>query len=278
VLFSFYCDESYDGNPPGNRKIPKGSPPHEPTTYVVGGWFSQARVWRRVEAQWNQKNKACKVPRFHAAHLNGATWEFDGWSKNRRQRYSRGMLRILKDRKTGLAGVSVGIYADDYRRIISDAGRERMGHPFFVCFKSCLAFIGWGMRNAAPEDQVAVVIDQSPFAMEAIKIFYDLKSDPGFIYASRLATCTLADSSEVAALQTADFLAYETFKAMYDDTGGKPNPRYVLKSMFPHNPFAGYYFEDNLLNRIKADIESSTAKPNGLVIVPPENWEAWNQE
>jgi hypothetical protein len=47
VLFKFACDESYDS--------PR-QPPFDPKTYVVAGFFSEERIWEKVERRWKNAN------------------------------------------------------------------------------------------------------------------------------------------------------------------------------------------------------------------------------
>jgi hypothetical protein len=270
VLFRFVCDESYD-SPKGNARRPKGSPPFQPNTYVVAGFFANDKTWGKIEKQWDGKNNRVHVPRFHASHLNARTWEFDGWSKNRQIRYSKDMLKILKDQKHKLHAVSCGLLADEYRSIINDKGRENFGHPYLVCFKTCIAIIAKEMEAGGfpPEDQFAVILDRNEFELDAVRTFYELKDDPGFAYRSRLATCTPGSAKQVISLQPADFIAYETFRLLHEKRYKEPKIRHVLKSMFDTNGFSGYYFEAETLNRIKEPLEAATCRPGGFVVIMP---------
>src|SRR6266446_379916 len=112
MLFVFACDESHDSI---KEKLPKGSPPFEPKTYVVSGFFSDEKTWARVERRWKRANGRFKVDRYHASHLNAKTWEYDGWSDPQKIRYSKRMLAIIKDQKQKLHAVSCGLLADEYR-------------------------------------------------------------------------------------------------------------------------------------------------------------------
>jgi hypothetical protein len=71
LIFRFFCDESYDSN------LNKGQ---EPKTYNVAGFFGDQKSWERLERRWDSKNTRVKVPRYHAAHLNAGTYEYEGWS------------------------------------------------------------------------------------------------------------------------------------------------------------------------------------------------------
>lgn len=265
VVFRFYCDESYDS--------PK-SKGGEPISYVVGGFWGDQRVWERVERLWDEKNKRVRVKRFHASHLNAGTYEFHGKSKNWRLRYSRDMLRILKDQKRRLHGLSCGIYVDDYRRIISAEGQVKMGHPYLICFKSLISRVAGFMSHPnsgfGPEDRFSVVLDRNSQDIEAVKIFYGMKDNPKFQYSSRLETCTPGDSESFVGLQAADFVAYETFRLMHGKRKGVDSMRQALNGMLGSTGFFGDLFDETVFNRIKADVDAMASIPNGFVIVPPQ--------
>jgi len=268
VLFLFACDESYDSP---KVKLPKGSPRFEPNTYVVAGFFANEKTWRRVERRWKDANKRYNVPRYHAAHLNAKTWEYEGWTNPQKIRYSKQMLKILKDQKKKLHAISCGLLADEYRKIINEQGRMNFGSPYLVCFKTCVAIIAKEMEEGGfpPEDQFAVVFDRNDIGTEAVKLFHELKDDPGFKYRSRLAGCIPADSEEFPILQTGDFIAYESFRLLHGRKQGVEQIRTVLKSMFDTNGFSGYYFGRDTLSRIKEPLESATCRPNGFMVIMP---------
>jgi hypothetical protein len=268
LIFRFFCDESYDSN------LKKGQ---EPKTYNVAGFFGDQKSWERLERRWDSKNKRVKVPRFHAAHLNAGTYEYEGWSQARRLRYSKSILKIIKDQKGKLHGFSCGLYADEYRAIINDAGQIKMGHPFLICFKSLIAMVAEQMDfGGFPlEDKVAVVLDQNKMEVggvhldiEATRLFYYMKDNLMFHPASRLATCTPGCSEEFIGLQPADFVAYETFRLIKDNRVAPTKMRHALNTMLGTTDFLGYMIGANNLEKMKDDIESASCNPNEFVIVP----------
>lgn len=268
LFFRFYCDESHDS--PKQKRT-------EPRSYTVGGLFGAERIWGNVEHRWRDKNRRVHVARYHASHLNAHTYEYDGWSKHRCLRYSKAILRILKDQKHRLHGFACGLYVDDYRRIVSQAGQIKMGHPYLVCFKSVIASVAEQMDYGKfpPGDTFAVVLDQNKDEIdgrrldaEAVRIFYEMKDNPGFKYKHRLETCTPADSNKVISLQPADFVAYEVQKLMHDKRNGTDKMRAALNSMLDSTNFMCQMFSDITLMRLKDEIEAAQCGPNGLVVVP----------
>jgi hypothetical protein len=269
MIFRFCCDESHDST---NQPSRKDDPPFEPKSYIVGGFFGDKETWRRVESRWKRRNELEGVPRYHAAHLNGGYWEFDGWTKRRRLTYSKEILQILKSQRGKLHGVSCGMHVDAYRSTISQTGQVKMGHPYLVCFKTVLATIAKQMDEGGfhPNDRFEVVLDQSNLKDQAIEAFYAIKNDPKFRHRHRLESCVSSASETYIGLQAADFVAYESFRLMHDKRKGQTEMRAALATMLGTTRFMGYVFEERTLKRIKEGVENAACIPGGLVIVPPD--------
>jgi hypothetical protein len=268
LLFRLYCDESHDS--PKQKGI-------EPRSYVVGGFFGTEPNWTNVERRWSNKNQRVHVARYHASHLNAGTYEYNGWNKQRRLRYSKDMLQILKDQRRKLHGFGYGLYVDEYRQIVSPSGQKKMGHPYLICFKSMIASVARQMDDGhfPLEDTFAVILDQKKDEVdgrrldaEATRIFYGMKDNPKFAYRHRLETCTPADSNKVVCLQTADFVAYEICRLMHGERSGTDKVRDALNSMLGTTNFMCEMFNAIALERIRDGVEATQCEDNGLVVVP----------
>jgi len=238
----------------------------------VGGFISDPEAWAKIEAPWKRKNRLEGVDRYHAAHLNAATYEYDGWSATRRKRYNQEMLTILKNRGRRLQGMSCGMHVDAYRKVISREGQAKMGHPYLVCFKTLLATVAKQMDEGgfAPEDQVAVIVDRGDWELDAVRVFYGMKDDIGFLYRHRLATCTPGGAETFIGLQPADFVAYETFRLMHDKRQGPKQMRAALRNMLGTTRFFGYLLDEAVFESMKDGVDAAQCIPDGLVIVPPD--------
>lgn len=271
ALFKFYCDESYDSP---NQKRRPGDPPYQARSHVAAGLFGSEPVWSKVERQWSRRNELEGVARFHAAHLNAGTWEFDGWTKPRRIDYSKGLLKVIKRQGDRLHGVSIGLFADDYRRIISLDGQVKLGPPHLLCFKTLIAQIASMMDQAdyPLDDKVAVIIDRGPYETECVELFYKLKDYRQFRYRHRLATCTPGAAEEFIGLQVADYLAYETFRLIdarrKDSTAAFRKP---LKAIFGVNGLMGLALGEEIFESIKAAVDAAfPCEPNSFFLIPPQ--------
>ncbi len=262
MIFKFYCDESHDS--PTEKKT-------EPKSYVVGGFMADLESWSKIEARWKRKNAIEGVPRYHASHLNAGTWEYSGWKKSRRVRYSKEIIKILKNKGRKLHGMSCGMHVDAYRKIISSDGQVKMGHPHIICFKTLIVTIAKQMDEDGfpPEDQVAVIVDRGDHDVDAVRVFNEMKDNPKFYHRHRLATCMPGDAESFIGLQPADFIAYETFRLMHDKRKGPREMRAALSSILGTTKMFGYLFNEEIFRKNKEDIDRAESCANGLVIVPP---------
>lgn len=127
TMLWFYCDESHNSQVMWSK------------VYVVAGFIAEVETWEKIEKAWRAKNKRIGVSRFHASHLNSHSHEFKGWTSQRSKRYVADLLKILTKPQKRLHVISIGMLAEEYSRLISDQGREKLGHPYLACFKACIA-------------------------------------------------------------------------------------------------------------------------------------------
>jgi hypothetical protein len=260
---------SYDGNPEDNAK----GKPHQPSTYVFGGFFSSPITWGIIEKKWDAINKEYSVLRFHGAHLNSKTYEYQGWDDSKKIAYSKALLDAVHEQGNRMYGVTCGIFADEYRTIISDEGRRKMGSPYLACFNSCVARVARmmdepGPGNIRPEDKFAVLIDQDDECFEAVRSFYRIKDNEACPYRHRLATCAPLKMEECVGMQPADLIAYEAFKRLHAQRKTKGEIRHVLKSLMAANVVNECYLGSATLGKMKDQIESTPSGEGQLIIIP----------
>ena len=252
AMLWFYCDESYDSK----AKTAK--------TYVVSGFIAEKRIWERVEGLWDRVNKCRGLSRFHASHLNAHDHEFTGWTPQRSKRYTKSLLSIITAQKEKLHAHGLGMFAEEYERIISPEGRAKFGHPYLACFKHCITNIAFKMENEGfPIDwRFSVIFDRNQFEDEAERLFYALKDSPAYKYRHRLGTCTRGSWEEFTGLQVADFIAYESFRYLHTR---QRKARKALEKMFGKNAFSGIVWDENELRGVKEELEAIECGPNGFI-------------
>jgi hypothetical protein len=161
-----------------------------------------------------------------------------------------------------------GIRGDAYRKVISNAGQIKMGHPWICCFQSCIAMIAKDMETLSSEDRFSVVLGrESRFDSLAVAAFGNMADNPNFPYRHRLETCTPGNPERIVPLQVADLMAFEYFKRMWGSDRGRAK-RPPLELIQEHNDYCEGFFGEETFIRMKDQIEASICGPNQLVIIP----------
>lgn len=259
VLFRFYCDESYDGNA------------KNPTYFTVSGFFSDQPTWEEVEEEWDEVNRRYGVKGFHATKLNGRIGEYEGWCKTKQCEYSAELLSVINRQKKRMVAYNCAVRGDAYRRIISLDGQNKMGHPWLLCFQSCIAMVAKHMETLPAEDKVSVVFGrENRFEGMAVSAFGQMTENQLFPYRHRLMTCTPGNPNVILPLQVADLLAYEYYRRMRQHRDGQPAPEFrtPLRLIRENNNYAEGLFGESWFLTNKLAIESAVCGPNQLVVIP----------
>lgn len=270
MICRFHCDLSYDGTAP--RKI-KGRR-HIPTTYVFAGFFADQDAWDFIEHEWVKVNTKYKVKRFHASHLNFKSHEYEGWDDTEKIAYSAELLAVLGKVGMSLAAITCGMFADEYRELISDEGRRKMGSPYIACFNSCITRVARAMdeRGMPAGIKFSALIDEDDEYLLAIDRFNKIRDDPNFQHRERMATCTPGNMELIPALQPADLIAYEVFRWMMKvrehPDRKPPAERFPLKHLLRNNGVSEGYWDRRSFLRMKEVIECTPSTDGGLVIIP----------
>ena len=255
MLFRFCCDESHEGK--------QGS-----ECYTISGFSSNCPTWEEVEERWQGINRSYAVPRFHAQHLNRRDTEYDGWSKRKADSYSAELLKVVNEQGKRMRAYNCGMHCDAYRAVVSENGRAKLGHPWMVCFNSCVAMIAKDMETLPPDDVIEIVVERGGgFDDEAVETFERMKVNPRFPYRHRLKSCTPMTPEQRVGLQVADLMAYEYFKRLNNRVrDSRMRPPYDL--IRRHNSFEEGFFGSVTLTALNAGIESTACGPGGLIVIP----------
>lgn len=255
MLFRFCCDESHEGN--------QGS-----ECCTISGFFSDLPTWKEVERRWAGINGNYGVQRFHVQPLNRRGGEYSGWSKCKADSYSAELLSAVNEQGKRMRAYNCGIHCDAYRSEVSENGREKLGHPWMVCFNSCVTMIAKDMETLPDSDVVEIIVERGGgFDDKAVETFERLKINPRFPYRHRLKSCAPMTPEQCAGLQVADLMAYEYFKRLNDRTRDcRMRPPYDL--IRRHNGFEEGFFGSSTLTALREGIESTPCGSGELIVIP----------
>jgi len=213
AMFNYYADESYN-----NRVM------------CVAGWLAPDGLWDVIEPQWTErieyerrmsiKKGFAPISRFHAADCSSLVNEFDrtkGWDEDRQIKFVKKLIGIIGRKR--LVGVGFGVSLEGHEAFYKTLNAAR-NNMYRTCMVRCLELVGEQMSESWPSERVTVFHDHGKFNGAAQSAFTAIKrhASPYRDYFVTMAPRCWQDS---IALQPADLIAYEMFKAIQSQIHAK---------------------------------------------------------
>jgi len=95
--------------------------------------------WRTWTKAWNQAKRPIKI--FHATDCANFHGEFEGWDKERRDKFVANLLPIIPAHE--LAGIVIGIQLEDLEAALKAHPEliEMIGTPYTACFQWAISIV-----------------------------------------------------------------------------------------------------------------------------------------
>jgi len=242
VIVAFVDDSgSHDGSP----------------SYVLSAFYTTPKHWKKILREWLGIVHRYRVTAFHATDCANGAKEFEGWSKLRRKKMFGNLINILS-RHSSLEGCSASVLIEDYKEAVSPEADQLFGGPKLLAFQ--LLVLEVAKRAGQP---VAFFVDKPSKGWGAFKeIFRRTKIEAKTrIWANSLHSLTPGNVRIFPAIQTADLLAYESYRELAEKEKAKTGPRRRLRKslwrLMVEKSLAGPYFEKesirSLIEQCKRD-------------------------
>jgi len=177
--------------------------------------------------------------------------------------YSKRFLRALQKRGANLLITSIGIHADSYREVFSLDAQKRLGHPYVLCFKMCVAMLANYIRKLPEDYKINVIFERNESAKEAIRVF-DLIKNLDQELGKRLGICRAGSWEKDICLQPADLVAYETMRLLKGSRTSEQR-RLAFSKLEGFNSFMGFYLDRELMEEIRPSVEASRCEAGGYL-------------
>lgn len=192
-----------------------------------------------------------RVTAFHATDCANGAKEFEGWSKPRKRKMFQNLINILS-RHSSLEGCSASVVIQDYKDVVYPEADQLFGGPKLLAFQLLILEVA---KRAG--QSVAFIVDKPSKGWGTLdEIFERTKVEARTrIWANNLHSLTPGDVRKFPAIQTADLLAYETYRELSEKkkakTGTRRRLRRSLWRLMVEKSLTGPYFErDGLLRLI----------------------------
>lgn len=231
--YSFYCDES------GGHA---GSP-----VLVIAGWLGEDSWWREFNKDWQAVLDTYGIDSFHMNKFENRKGAYERISGSDRRDLLNGLLRCVTNRLE--AGVFGAVNIPAHERMITAGHKQRLGSSYTFCAMVCMDTLRrWCVDNNF-DGSIAYVYEAGALHSGEFKDAYDraLKNEV-FKANRRHAGFRFGDKTE-APLGAADLLAYEVYKDILNNIGGRPRGmRYPVGSLLVagFEPYGVYCNEEGL--------------------------------
>lgn len=210
-------------------------------SYVLSAFYTTPKHWQKIIREWLGMVHRYKVNAFHATDCANGAKEFRGWSKLRRKKMFRNLVDILS-RHSSLGGCSACIVLNDYKEVVYPEAHELFGGPKLLTFQ--LLTLEVVKRANQP---VAFIVDKPSKGWGAFDDIFEKTKKLSRMrhWANNLHSLTPGDKDTFPALQTADLLAYETYRELSErvKTGPRRKIRKSLKRLIVEKSLSGPYFD-----------------------------------
>jgi hypothetical protein len=247
VLLTFYADESYN-----NR------------TFNFGGWLARESVWSRLESQWGrrldfERRRHGKLERFHATHCNGGAGDYEGWGPADRVKHTKSLLDIVKRRKE-LVAVCAGLDVEAMRRVYPGDAKDWRAGAYRLTVTQLMIMVARTVKKNSGH-RVAIIHDwANEYNVTISDAFTAQQENPKWAHRDLFISCTPMKWQDRIALQSADMIAFDTFKLLDGTTHSTPRMRRSLQALLDGQiPVLARYIGEPALLRLR----EISSKPSG---------------
>ena len=230
---------------------------HAQASVAVAACFvSTVDRWNTLEKLWNELNAEERFGIFHMADFVARTKQFKDWDNAKRDRVIRELIRIIKTNV--YVSVMGAVIKADYDSEVTGDARRYLGQTHYSFnVRSCFNFIRqWREKNNCTDPIYYVFAAGSRGNGELNDLFNSAvtpenKTDAYFKVGIEKNGWRFARKEDVVQLQSADILAWETYRHMRDCVlaENKKQMRASFKSMV-EVPSMNRFFNKKTLKEI----------------------------
>ena len=203
-MLKLYIDESYD---------------QKKRMYLVAGFVAPVKTWDLIEKRWSAILKKFGVDEYKSDDCFHGKGEFKG-KETQRDQITNQLVRILthpstiakpKRQRPDLYGITFAINWDDFDEVMP---AHNYPHPYAYLFQRIIRIVSGWTYDSDPNERIQVIVDESEFSGDCVKIFNSVKSNTNVALKDRacLGGITSQSSRCFLPLQAADLLAYRSLK------------------------------------------------------------------
>lgn len=227
---------------------------------AVSGYLSSDDHWRDFETEWHRALADFGVGTFHMTDFECRRGEFADWDQVRRTALLGRLIDLIGNH--AFVAIGAAIVLADYNGLDA-ADRERLGHPYAMCATKAVADTlqwvdqrterarasgEWEVTEKGKNVPVEFVFEEGDEGAGQLAEQLRKEQESG-MFVGRIQW--RFDGKGVAALQAADFAAYETTKQLVRTIGADERAmRRSLDVLLDKVPYEAEYFNSRSMGQI----------------------------
>lgn len=209
--FTGYIDESYQSGQ---------------NLFSMSCILARSSKWLDIEQKWKRhiaaKNRELTrlgrplITRYHASDCSGRHGDFQGWTRDERDAFVRGLFIVLKQVATYT--VAFDVQLDELCEIFPEWSDDRLEAGYELLTTFLLIIIGQDFVRFSGNTQVKIRLfhdrtaGRGSYDPAIARAFEKQVKDPTFSYAENFTNIEPRSWEDCLALQLADLVAFECFK------------------------------------------------------------------
>jgi hypothetical protein len=221
---------------------------------VVAGYLSSLEMWQQFESEWNKALHDYSLPYFHMTDYANGVGDYANWAGNIRTERLGRFIEIIN--RNTLASYGLAISKKAFESECPEGIINKVAGAYGFAFCKCMIDIANDLSQIGEDVHAVYVLENGVAGQYQILNAYDETERERF----KVLSLRFEDKRNFVPLQAADILAYELYKELPQQVGGRIRPIRKSLRLLQHGRTRWSYLDEK---RIRDLVSRSSS--NGLL-------------
>jgi hypothetical protein len=199
----------------------------------VAGYLATPLQWKQFDKAWREVLMDAGVPYFHANEFVARRSPFDGWSEEKRLKFTLDLIGVISGNVT--YGIGMCVMRAEYEAVLANVPlvKQVFGEPYTFCCHLCFMTGADWARRLNYKESIKYIFESGDSSGEILAVYNKASRDERVRERFRfgIGGLTFEDGVKVTPLQAADFLTYELYREMGRHVQPNPGQVYTRNSL-----------------------------------------------
>lgn len=210
-----------------------------------GGYISTTKKWRKFDKHWQAMLKAEGLSMMHWTDLESRHGHFKGWPAKRKLRVQKQAISIIGDNV--LHGFSGAVVVDHYDEFFKTRPHLKPSSPYVFTMVATLTLMKVWIKENSIKQPIHYFYESGAGHSAEMSEVMNATDEIGWDYyrMKSVKSWSFADKKDFLPLQSADILAYETYKQLVNTLAGdvRRDLRKSAESLLRTVPHYSHYLD-----------------------------------